>query len=291
MKEFIKDVLANIVYVLYRFGIIRNPLQVASIDETLEELIHTGKSIVRFGDSDIVMMCGRTTIVQENAPELSGKLKKILHYDEEGLMVGIPDIFGDLSQYSARSRKFWKKHLLSFRSVYEKQCNTEKIYYNAFLSRMYYNYQNKENCGRWLEKFKQVWKDRKIVFVEGAGTHNGVGNDLFDGAESIERIICPPYNAFYVYGDIVEACRKMPKDRLFLISLGSTAKVLTAELYEEGYRVIDIGNLDMEYEWYLRKASDKPKIEKHSVTGRQANEEAGYGDYLNQIIAWIELKE
>lgn len=291
MKELIKDILGSIVYVLYRTKILKNHIEVASIDETLDELIRTKKSIVRFGDSDIVMICGRTSIVQESAPDLSEKLKKIMHYDNDDLIVGIPDIFDDLSQYSNRSRKFWKKHLLSFRKVYERYCNPERKYYNAFLSRMYYNYKDKNNCGRWLEKFKDVWDGRDIVFVEGAGTHNGVENDLFDGAASIERIICPPYNAFNVYDQIIEECRKVSKDKLILISLGSTAKVLAADLFESGYRVIDIGNLDMEYEWYLRKAEDKPKIEKHQIIGEEANRKAGYTGYLQQIIVNIELAE
>lgn len=291
MKEMIKDILGGILYLLYKYGILKSRIEVASIDGTLDELIRTDKSIVRFGDSDIVMMCGRTTIVQESVPDLSEKLKKILHYDNEKLMVGIPDIFGDLSMYSKRSGRFWKKHLLSFRKVYEKYCNPERKYYNAFLSRMYYNYKDKNNCGKWLEKFKEVWKGKNIVFIEGAGTHNGVGNDLFCGAGSIERIICPPYNAFNVYDRILEACKKVSKDRLILISLGSTAKVLAAELFELGYRVIDIGNLDMEYEWYLKKADNKPEIEKHKIIGREANVRAGYTEYLQQIIADIELPE
>lgn len=291
MKEYIKEILAEFVYILYKFGILRNKLNVASVDETLEELLRTEKSMVRFGDGEIVMMCGRDIIFQENVPALSKELKKIIHFDDDGLMVTIPDIFGDLSQYSRRAGRFWKKHLLSFRRVYEKQCNAEKVYYNTSVSRPYYSFQSKENCGRWFETFKFVWQGKQIVFVEGAGTHNGVGNDLFDGAVSIERIVCPPCNAFFVYDEILEACRQVPEDRLFLISLGSTAKVLVTELYEAGYRVIDIGNLDMEYEWYLQKRSDKPEIRKHSVIGREANEAAGYGEYLGQIIASIELKE
>lgn len=288
MKERMKDILGGMIYLFYKYGILKSRIEVVSIDETLDELIETDKSIVRFGDGEIVMMCGRAIILQESDTDLSEKLKKILHFDNDRLMVGIPDIFGDLSMYSKRSGRFWKKHLLSFRRIYEEYCNSEKKYYNAFLSRMYYNYKDKSNCGRWLEKFKDVWKSKDIVFIEGAGTHNGVGNDLFSGAGSIERIICPAYNAFFVYDRILEECKKVSKDKLILISLGSTAKVLTAELFELGYRVIDIGNLDMEYEWYLKKADDKPEIEKHKIIGKEANIKAGYTEYLQQIIADIE---
>ena len=283
MKEFVKVILSNIVYFLYKYKVIKNKIKVASIDETLDELIHSNKSIVRFGDSDIVMLYGRKTIVQDKNPELSEKLKGILHYENDNLIVGIPDIFESLSQYSKKSKRFWKIHLLSFRNVYEKYCNPEKIYYNAFLSRMYYNYEDKNNCGRWIEKFKNVWSDKDIVFVEGAGTHNGVGNDLFSNAKSIERVICPPQNAYFVYNKIVEECKRLPKDKLILVSLGSTAKVLTSDLFNEGYRVLDIGNLDMEYEWFIHKATDKIQIAKHSVITEQENIDNGFYDYLKQI--------
>lgn len=46
---------------------------------------------------------------------------------------------------------------------------------------------------------------------------------------------------------------------------------------------MDIGNLDLEYEWFLRKASDKVEIKKNSVIGRKADEEAGYQEYLSQV--------
>jgi len=59
------------------------------------------------------------------------------------------------------------------------------------------------------------------------------------------------HNSFY-FRKILDGCRKFPKDRLFLLSLGVTAKFLAEDLYRDGYRVIDIGNLDMEYEWFLQ---------------------------------------
>lgn len=283
MKEKIKSVLADIVYWMYEKRILKNHIHVMSIDETIEELRNSEKSIVRFGDSDIVMMCGRETIVQDKAPELGIKIARILHYDQENLLVGIPDIFEGLSQYTEKSRRFWKNHLLMFRHVYVKHCIQDRKYCNAFLSRMYYNYSDKNRCGQWIDSFRRVWDDKEVVVVEGAGTHNGVGNDLLDNAVSIQRIICPPTNAWQVYDQIVKACLEFETNKLFLVSLGSTAKVLVSDLVEKGYRVIDIGNLDMEYEWFLRGAEEKEKLEKHNIIGVDENRCAGYYEYLEQI--------
>lgn len=288
MKEIIKSILADIVYWMYQSGILKNRIRVKSMDETIDELLSSEKSIVRFGDSDIVMMCGRETIVQEKAPELGDRIADILSCKQENLLVGIPDIFDGLEQYSEKSRRFWKNHLLIFRKVYVRYCVPEHEYCNAFLSRMYYNFADKSMCGLWIGKLRRLWDGRDLVIVEGAGTHNGVGNDLLDNAGKTERIICPATNAFAVYEKIRRECLKADKGKLFLVSLGSTAKALVSDLVKEGYRVIDIGNLDMEYEWFLRSAEKKEKLAKHEIIGLEANQRAGYQEYLDQVIAWIE---
>ena len=47
--------------------------------------------------------------------------------------------------------------------------------------------------------------------------------------------------------------------------------------------MIDIGNLDMEYEWFLQGTYDKVPVEKHKITGEEENKKAGYLEYLEQI--------
>ena len=56
-----------------------------------------------------------------------------------------------------------------------------------------------------------------------------------------------------------------------------------SDLTREGYRAIDIGNLDIEYEWYLNKDDKKGEVKKHSIAGVEANKEAGYDAYLSQV--------
>jgi len=74
---------------------------------------------------------------------------------------------------------------------------------------------------------------------------------------SLQRIICPDENSFDVYNKIYEEAVKIDKSKLFLISLGSTATILDFDLYKIGYQAVDIGHVDIEYEWYLRKATTK----------------------------------
>lgn len=285
MKEKIKLILADLAYRYHRSG---NKIRVMTIDETLDELLRTEKSLVRFGDGEIVMIRGKSLYFQKQMPELTRRLAEILEYREEGLMVAIPDIFSGLSQYRKSGQQFWKDHLLFFSGVYRQHCNREKIYGNAYVSRPYFNFADQSQSAGWFAKIRMLWEGKDVVVVEGAGTHNGAGNDLLDGAARVRRILCPAQNAGEKLEKIRNASLEMPRDCLYLLSLGPAAKLLTEDLFHSGRRVIDIGNLDMEYEWFLRGAQEKVKLEKHSVFGKQANLKAGYERYWQEVIKIIE---
>lgn len=292
MKRKIKDILAAIVYFLYEKDILYNRIRVHTIDETIDELLSTEKSMVRFGDGEIVMIKGVDLMLQKASPEIGEGLAEILSYPYDDLMVTIPGIFDTLSDHHKASRQFWRDHLLFCRKTYEKYCNSDRIYYTTFVSRCYYYGSDRSKCKGWFAKIRKIWENRDIVIVEGTKTHNGVGNDLFDRARSIERIICPPSDAYGALPAILEACLGYGKDRMFLLSVGVAAKFLALELFRKGYRVLDIGNLDMEYEWYVRQAPDKMPLAKHDVVGEAANREAAvqdsaYKEYLEQVKCWL----
>ena len=284
MKEKVKAFLAAFIYFLYEKKVLPCEIHVMSIDETLDELLSTQKSLVRFGDGEIIMIRGKSLYFQHSSPELSRRLSEILRFQEEGLIVAIPDIFDGLDQYRKSGQRFWKEHLLFFRGIYRTCCDPGKSYGNAYVSRCYYNFADKSSAAGWFAKIRRLWQEKDVVVVEGENTHNGVGNDLFDGARGIKRILCPAENAGDFQGEILSACLAMPSDALFLLSLGPAAKLLAQDLFHAGRRVIDIGNLDMEYEWFLMGAEEKVKLEKHGVRGIEENERAGYTEYLRQIV-------
>ena len=290
MKEKIKEMLALFVYALYEKGVLKNHIRVSSIDETIDALIDTDNSLVRFGDGEIILISGAASATQQENSELAKRLMQVLESDEDKLLVAIVDGFGNMDYLHKDSRNFWKKHFLIFRKDYNKYCHPGKVYYNALVSRCYYPMQDRSKCTEWFNKLKNVWKDKKVVFVEGERTHNGVENDLFSKMLEIKRILCPSQNAYGVYEQIVKACLKFDKEYLFLLSLGAAAKPLAYDLFMEGYRVIDIGNLDMEYEWYRKQAQGKITIKKHEIVGTEENQNAGYTEYLSQICCVIQGK-
>ncbi len=288
MKERIKEIIASIVYELYEKRIFKNNIHVYSIDETIDALIDTDNSLVRFGDGEITLISGIASATQQGNVELAKRLAQVLRSNEDKLLVAIVNGFGNMDYLHKDSRNFWKKHFLKFRKTYNKYCHSEKMYYNALVSRCYYPMQDRSNCEAWFERMKNIWKGRKIVIVEGERTHNGVENDLFLKAIEIKRILCPSQNAYDVYQQIVEACLQFNKEYMFLLSLGAAAKPLDYDLFMEGYRVIDIGNLDLEYEWYRNQAKGKMEIRKHGIIGIKENENAGYAEYLGQVYCRIQ---
>jgi glycosyltransferase family protein len=292
MKRKIKDILAAVVYLFHEKILRDNKIKVHSIDETIDELLQTEKSMVRFGDGAIVMIKGGDLMLQKASPEVSKGLTQILSYQYDDLMVALPDVFDTLSYYRSASRKFWRDHLLFCRKTYEKYCNPNRIYGASFVSRCYYCMEDRRNCTLWFAKIKKIWENRDIVIVEGTKTHNGVGNDLFDTARSIERIICPPSDAYSALSRIEESCEKYGTDRLFLLSVGVAAKFLALDLFKKGYRVLDIGNMDLEYEWFVRQTEDKIPLEKYDIVGEAANRaraqsDPDYAAYLAQVKVWL----
>ncbi|MDD6072032.1 MAG: GT-D fold domain-containing glycosyltransferase [Clostridiales bacterium] len=287
MKEKVKEMFASFVYALYKHGFFKNQIHVHSIDETINALIDTDNSLVRFGDGEITLISGIASVTQQGDEELAKRLRQVLTSNEDKLLIAIVDGFSGMEYMHKDSQNFWKKHFLKFQKDYRKYCSPERIYYNAFVSRCYYFMQDHSKCAEWFEKIKRIWKNKKVVIVEGEQTHNGVENNLFEGTAEIRRILCPSENAYEVYGQIMEACCRFGKENLFLLSVGATAKPLAYDLFRKGYRVIDIGNLDLEYEWYLEKVQTKKPLKKHKIIGIEENRQAGYAEYLQQVFCII----
>ncbi|MCR5178173.1 MAG: GT-D fold domain-containing protein [Lachnospiraceae bacterium] len=259
IKTFLKRILEDLDYGLYRAGLkkMHPHIRVMSIDETIDEMLNTKKSLVRFGDGEVAMMRGVNLKLQQVSPGLVDRMKDIIGYHDEDLAVSVQDIFDGLSLYVPASRRFWRSHLFVCRKFYEKLCNPDRVYASTAFSRCYITIDDKSQCAGWFEKIRSIWKDRDVTVVEGPDSWSGVCNDLLSEAASVRRILGPARNAWDRYDEILSACREEAKGQLFLLALGPCAKPLAEDLFHEGYRVIDIGNMEIEYTWFLMGATDK----------------------------------
>ena len=198
MKEKLKQILARFVFSLYHKKILKNRISVNSIEETVEHLVKSEDSLVRFGDGEIKLMAGKEIPFQKPDPALAERLKDILQTKEAGLSVALPDIFEDVSAYVEKSQSFWMEHLLFHRREYNRYCCV-RVYENAFFSRPYIMYRNKTESAELFRRMKQIWENQKIVFVEGDISHNGVDVDLFEN----EAFSLAVRNLFHLWAIIV----------------------------------------------------------------------------------------
>ncbi|MDR2848226.1 MAG: SP_1767 family glycosyltransferase [Bacteroidales bacterium] len=239
-------------------------VQVASIDETVQRIIDTRCSVSRYGDGELRLIGKEGIGFQQSSNNLAEKLATVLQSREEGHIVCIPDIFTQLNRYRWKAAAFWKTNLYLSGYLWDTYLTAGYRYYNAFMTRPYIDWRSKSQSATWFHLLKKIWQDRNIIFIEGARSRLGTGNDLFDGAKSIRRIICPSVNAFSRYNEILHVALGVDDDALFLIALGPTASVLAYDLFKAGRQAIDCGHVDIEYEWFLMNAKRKvPVPSKH----------------------------
>ena len=267
-------------------------ITVMSIDETLDELLATDKSLVRFGDGEFSLINGNSIAYQEYQEDLAQEMREILiNADkEDNVLVCLPEIFeifkGNFLQ-NKDSENFWKNELDYHGRFFQDICKAKR-YGSAWISRPYINSEDKSKVATHFEKIKELFAGKDILIVEGATTRAGVGNDLFNNVRSIKRIICPSHHAFSKVDVIQQSILNHVAGRLILLMLGPTAKILAYRLSRLGYRALDLGHIDSEYEWMQMGAETKVQL-KHKHTAEfnfdQGIEFIEDENYNNQIVA------
>ena len=263
--------------------------QIMSKHETRRAIIDKKMSISRFGDGEFAIIAGiGRWNFQAASDKLAEKLIKVIKSNEDDLLLGLPKRFyGNLEAYSEADADAVRHYMRpEVRKQHAQIIDAEKIYGNALMHEIFTEQDKNE--------LKEIWDKRECVFIEGRHTGMGVGNDLFDNAASIERIIAPAENAVERYDDIMDAAIKNSKDKIFLIALGPTATALAYDLYKEGYQAIDIGHADLYYEKYIRQLKDIQDVSipyKYcswdEIGERRQIEDITDPQYNNQIIAKI----
>ena len=265
----------------------KNKYKILSDEEIINKIINEKKSLSRFGDGEFKWMLGKKQVsFQENNAKMMYKLKEVFEEENEDLIIGIPKALNSLENLNRYAKKEWKLFILFFYNSIKKYIKVDKEYADTNITRFYMDYVDKSNCKNKIENIKRIWEKRDILIVEGEKTKLGVGNDLFQNAKTINRIIAPSKNAFDVYERILEEAYSNGKDKLILISLGPTATILASDLSRKGYQAIDIGHIDIEYEWFLSNANDKVPVK-----GKYVNEAKSKGDLSDEDIEDEEYKK
>lgn len=270
---------------------------ILSHDDAVEQIVSRRLSLARFGDGELKVMLGADINFQHTTPQLSERLKEVFLSRNSNLLVGIPDVFDHLERYNATEQIFWQYHLRFRRWHWHRYIRRTQWYASTFLSRFYSMEYDAQLAQNRLLLLRRLWEGRNILFIEGSETKMGVGNDLFQNAASIRRILCPAKDAFSSYDSILKATIDVVQsDDLIILALGPTATILAADLCELGLQALDLGHIDIEYEWYLQRVTSKT-----GVKGKFSNEaflnhladveiegELSDDSYFKQIVAIVE---
>lgn len=283
-----KFILINLLYPMMKKI---NGYNVLSDEKTLE-YIFAGYSISRFGDGEFDIMSDVSIGFQSSNALIKKNLYDIVeNIGEMKLLLCIPRYISDCSGLSRKAEEFWKMYFAANRIP--KVFKRSRVYGNTNFTRFYMDFMDKNDTimSFKIENIRKIWLDKDVILVEGEKSRNGVGNGLFNNAHSIKRIICPSINAYDKKDLILKSIENNAiknSNSIILLTLGPTATVLSYELCKMGYQAIDLGHLDIEYEWFLRKTTQKIPIE-----GKYVNEvekkyidvsESALFDYRSQII-------
>lgn len=241
-------------------------IKVLGILDTLNYILAHNSSVARFADGEMDIITGHSIPYQDYDENLANELKNIISLDSnESLVVCLSDVFEGLDRYNQSAVDFWKQHLNNNYIYYKSLCKAP-WYGSTFISRPYMDLVDKSLSNMYFKNIKNLWDKRDILIVEGVNSRSGVGNDLFDNANSVERIICPSKNAYSKIDEIELLIEKHAENKLVLLILGPTAKVLAKRLSIKKIQAIDMGHINSEYEWFKMKATTKVKLDhKHTA--------------------------
>lgn len=264
--------------------------KILSLEETLNEIIYKNKSLCRFGDGEFNVIFGGNIGFQKKDEKLAFALKYILEHPVPNCMIGLPGVFGNIDMYRSVPKKFWYAYRGKYANKIFLLLQMDNVYADTNVTRFQTGFNNSIDKKKIIKLYKEIWNNRNIVFVEGEKTRMGVGNDLFDNAKSINRILVPAENAFDRLNEIKHSITtNVSKDKLLIFACGPTATVLSYDMCKEGYQTLDLGHLDIQYEYYKCGITTKKAIPgKYTNEANQRNVgECQDQKYLNSIINHI----
>lgn len=253
-------------------------------------------SIARYGDGEFgLMLKTGAEGYQEISEDLSKALKDVFRKASSEVLICIPYPMASTRECRRGGKQFWKRWALEQQEAVVSEIRRlmdgkKYVFGDSFVSRPYTGFELKSKAERTFQQLKELWKDRDVLIVEGAGTRMGVGNDLFDEAKSVKRILAPAENAFRAYDAIKDSILTHWNGELVIMALGPTATILAVDLSQEGIQALDMGHLDIQYEWFLTGTAYQPVANKYvnEVTGANTFQASDDQRYLSQIVAQVD---
>lgn len=294
LKAFLRPIYIPIIERI-KFFLLRKkyPVKILNSESTIDYILKSECSIARYGDGEFNIAFRKKGVnFQSYNEKISDRMREVLKSEDESLLVCLPYALSNQTGLKKHAKCFWRNWSLDNDNYLclSEFIPREKVFGDASITRPYQDWKNAEHAAKIWPELKKLWENKDVLIVEGNQTRLGINNDLLDDAKSIKRILCPAENAFDSYEEILNCVTEIHNGETVLIALGPTATILAADLAKRGIRALDIGHVDIEYEWYLRKS-----VEKIRIPGKYTNEagnneqieECTDAEYVKQIIKRI----
>lgn len=272
-------------------------LRIMSPDRTLAYIEKHHCSIARYGDGEFDHILDlKDEGFQVRSPELTKKLAEVLANKDKNLLLCIPRCFNTIRGCNDHAGNFWidwgrrDNHHQKIVELIRRYAGKGYLFGDSQITRPYIDWKTPERAKRIFPKLCRLWEGKDIIIVEGDQTRMGVGNDLFSNAKTVKRILAPAVGAFERYDDIRKTVLEHYQGELIIMALGPTATILAADFAGCGIQALDIGNIDIEYEWFLRGARERVAIPgKFTNEAKDGRVYSVCEDplYLSQIVARV----
>lgn len=267
-------------------------ITIMDFESTIDAIVTQKKSVARFGDGelDIINDANFSLPFQENSESLRSNLKKILSETNDQVLIGIPHYFARMEPSdSFKTKLYWYQKINTLNNIAKSILGYQRqSFADTQFTRVYMDTKKTIDVANRFKKIRSIWNNKHVLIIEGEGTKFGLGNDLLEKTKSISRIIIPAEHAFRKYDEILRETLIFIRHHenwngVVLICAGPTATVLANDLGKRGIQSIDIGHLDVEYEWFNMRSKNK-----QAITGKYVNE-VNDGRQIDDIYSGPEL--
>ena len=231
-------------------NLIKSP-HVVSINETIQELIKSNKSICRFGDGEFDIMFDHVDLpFQKYDERLCQKLWDAWKSNTDNLMIATNGFyFKPVMDYKS---DFLHGYLRKRRHQLQEISDVNRVYYAADITCVYKTRAEQIDYARYYNSIRGIWKNKDVVLVHGEGIFDKLKYNIFDSAKSIESVLVSARNAFDEYDDTLKKLLSMDKNKVYILICGPVATAMAHDLSKCGVRAMDLGHIAKDYDWFRR---------------------------------------
>lgn len=196
--------------------------------ETMRRAV-AGASLARFGDGELSICLGGSSVSQQYDPALRKELCEILYGVAGPVLPCIPRLDPSGPRYAYWEKYATDRHTALYRAP---------LFGSSFVTR--------PDNAPWIDRpdywehVASLWRGRDVLYVSGEAT---LANVIAKTAGNIQIVACAKRDAYSDIDRIEAECSHSNRGRPVLIALGAAGTALAARLARKGLHALDLGHI------------------------------------------------